>query len=52
MFWRNLTKKDNVESAKYDIKFFLLELTVFWRFFHGSGFSVSDPDFFANPDSG
>ena len=30
---------------------FLLVLTVFGRFFHGSGFSVSDPDFLADPDS-
>ena len=44
-FLRNLTKKDSVESNKYEIKKFLP--TVLWHFFHesGSGFSGSDPDF-------
>ena len=42
-FWSNLTKKDRVESAKYDIIFLLLLLTVFGRFF-------VDPDYLADPD--
>ena len=46
-FWRNLTKKDSVESAKYELIFLLLVLTVFGRFLHGSGFS----GFLADPDS-
>ena len=52
-FWRKLTKKDSVESAKYEKTVFLLipepVHAVFGIFFHvsGSGFS-SDPD----PDSG
>ena len=57
-FWRNLTKKDSVESAKYKINkfstctfsftggpFFMDPDTDFYRI--GSGFSA-DPD----PDSG
>ena len=32
MFWRNLTKKDSGESAKYEIQFFLL-LLQFMTFF-------------------
>ena len=31
-FWRNLTKKDSVESAKYEIKKCILVLTVLGRF--------------------
>ena len=31
-FWSNLTKKDSVESAKYEIKKCLLVLTVLGRF--------------------
>ena len=46
-FGRNLTKKDSVESTVLNVKWknFLLVLTVFGRFFHGSGCSRSDPDF-------
>ena len=40
-FWRNLTKKDSVESAKYDIQFCLFLLTDFWVVF----FMDPDPDF-------
>ena len=32
-FWSNLTKKDSVESAKYEINKFILVLTVLGRFF-------------------
>ena len=32
------------------IEVFCFVLTVFWAFFHGSGFSGSDPDFLAYPD--
>ena len=32
-FWRNLTKKDSIERAKYEITNFLLVLTVLGRFF-------------------
>ena len=35
-FWSNLTKKDRVESAKYD-NFSSLTYS-FWTFFRGSGF--------------
>ena len=38
-FWRSLTKKDSVESAKYDIQIFSSRTSVFGRFFHGSGSS-------------
>ena len=46
-FWRNLNKKDSVESAKYEIKNVLPVLKVLERFFfmdldHDVG---SDPDF-------
>ena len=56
-FWRSLTKKYSVESAKYEIKKCLLVLTFFdffswiriWIFRIGSGFGfLADPD----PDSG
>ena len=52
-FWRKLTKKDSVESAKYEKTVFLLVPVpvhaVFGIFFHGSGSGFSsDPD----PDSG
>ena len=52
-FWRKLTKKDSVESAKYEKTVFLLipepVHAVFGIFFHGSGSGFSsDPD----PDSG
>ena len=44
-FWRNLTKKDSVESAKYEINNFstctYIFLNVFYR--SGSGF-LADPD--------
>ena len=40
-FWRNLTKKDSVESAKYDIQFCLFLLTDFSAVF----FMDPDPDF-------
>ena len=53
-FWRKLTKKDSVDSAKYEITIFLPVLSVFGHFFPWirifrivSGF-LSDPD----PDSG
>ena len=41
-FWRNLTEKDNGESAKYDKQlFFYMYLQFFFymylKFFHGSG---------------
>ena len=56
VFWRNLTKKESVESAKYDIQFFLIltVLTVFGRFFHGSVscFFWLGSEFLADPDSG
>ena len=32
------------------IEVFCFVLTVFWAFFHGSGFAGSDPDFFSEPD--
>ena len=54
-FWRSLTKKDSVKSARYDIKHFFLLLLKFWDIFFtdpnqylffriGSGF-LADPDF-------
>ena len=57
-FWRHLTKKDSVESAKYDIryKFVLSVLAVFGLFLHGSGsrsgFSRIGSGFLAYLDSG
>ena len=46
-----LTKRTMLKVLNIIKHFFLLELTVFGRFFHGS---VSNPDFFADPhpDSG
>ena len=41
-------KKDSVESVKYELKFFLIVLTVFGHFFHGSR---SESKFLADPDS-
>ena len=38
-FWRNLTKKDSVESATYDINNFSTCTYIFWTFF------FLDPDF-------
>ena len=46
LFSWKLTKKNSVESAKYDFKKLFYTCTVsFWAFFHGSGFSGSDQDF-------
>ena len=51
--WKSLTKKDSVESAKYEIQFFSTFTPVLGRFFHRSGFfrigsglreKKSDPD--------
>ena len=36
--WPKKDGVDSVESAKYDLKIFLLVLKVFLVFFHGSGF--------------
>ena len=36
-FWRSLTKKGSVESAKYEITTIYICTSVFGRFFHGSG---------------
>ena len=48
-FWKNLTKKDTLDSVNMIYKYFLLECEQFLGFFflHGSvsGFSGSDPDF-------
>ena len=48
-FWRNLNKKDSVESAKYDIQFCFTCTNSFWHFFMDPdpdpNFSGSDPDF-------
>ena len=53
LFSWKLTKKNSVESAKYDFKKLFYTCTVsFWAFFHGSGFSGSDPEFLADLDSG
>ena len=48
-FWRSLTKKDSVESAKYDIQIFSSRTSVFGRFFTDPDrvFSGSDPDFWS-----
>ena len=53
-FWRSLTKKDSVESAKYEFKNFLLVLQFLDVFFHGSGFFRIGCGFLADqdPDSG
>ena len=37
-FWRSLTKKDSVESAKYEMQIFSFCTSVFGQIFHGSGF--------------
>ena len=53
-FWRSLTKKDSVKSARYNmyIKFFST-LTQVGRFFHGSGYFQIGSGFLADldPDS-
>ena len=55
-FWRSQTKKDSVDSAKYEIQFFSTFSLVLGRFFTDTGFGffwicsgfMADPD----PDSG
>ena len=53
-FWRSLTKKDSVKSARYNmyIKFFST-LTQVGRFFHSSGYFRIGSGFLADldPDS-
>ena len=50
-FWSNLTKKDSVESAKYEIQFFSTFTPVLGRFFHRSGFFRIGSGFLADPYS-
>ena len=51
-FWRSLTKKYSVESAKYEIQFLCTLTPVLRRFFHGSGSRVFriGSGFLANPN--
>ena len=52
-FWSNLNKKNSVESARYEIRKFLLVFTVLGRFFlhgSGSGFFRIRSGFSADPD--
>ena len=55
-FWRSLTKKDSVESAKYEMQIFSFCTSVFGQgvfFFTDPDFSGSDPKFWPmDPDSG
>ena len=45
-FWRSLTKKDRVQSDRYEIThFFAIFVLVFGRFFTDPDFYGSDPDF-------
>ena len=50
-FWRSLTKKDSVKSARYEIgiTFSSTSTSVLVGFFHGSRFLV-DPAGKKNPD--
>ena len=51
-FWSNLTKKDSVENAKYEIKKISTFTHIFRTFFHGSGsgFFRIGSGFSADPD--
>ena len=53
-FWRSLTKKDRVQSDRYEITlFFAIFILVFGRFFTDPDFYGSDPDLYgSDPDSG